>query len=367
MRFTADDGVQRLLDEVEEVLAGADDVPPQELFARLGERRLIAVHYPEEYGGRGLGLTAHAAVSERLGLAGLPDEVHLVTVQGVGCSILTSGTDSQRRRWLPEIAAGRAFASLLLTEPGAGSDLTAIESRATPDGDGYRVTGRKAWNLYADWSAFGLCSVRTGRGGDRYDGISFLLIPFDTPGVAVEPAPRLLGDPYFTVEFDGVRVGRDALIGREHRGWPLLIRAISFERAGFDYLSRAQRWLRTAEEVIGGVQSAGRQVLREQLLRHERAVANARALAFRTVGGARGFEMDEVASAYSKFTCGEAAQNLARWMGLELGAAVRERGDERLADALRRILAEAPELSVSGGARELQLDLIAMGQNAEKE
>ncbi|MEV3985328.1 acyl-CoA dehydrogenase family protein [Nonomuraea sp. NPDC049758] len=364
MRFSVDDDTRALLSEVDGVLASAGDVGSRELFGLLGARRLVAAHYPREYGGRGLTLAHHVSVSERLGLAGLPDEVHLVTVQGVGCSLLVSGQESQRRRWLPEIAAGRAFASLLLTEAGAGSDLTAIESRAEADGDGYRVTGQKTWNLYADWSSFGICSVRTRRGEDRYDGISFLLIPFDAPGVSVEPVPRLLGEPYFTVTFDGVRVGQDALIGPEHRGWPLLIQAIGFERAGFDYLSRARRWLRTAEEVVSDVRGPDRLNLRAELLRHERAVANARALAFRAAGQAQRFEMDEVASAYSKYACGEAAQRLARWMGLELGAAVRERGAERRAEALRRALAEAPELSISGGARELQLDLIAMDQNA---
>ncbi|MFD1151393.1 acyl-CoA dehydrogenase family protein [Saccharothrix hoggarensis] len=359
MRFTPDEVTRGLLDEVDRVFADAGPgASRRELFALLGDRRLVAVHYPEEYGGRGLRLTDHAAVAERMGLAGLPDEVHLVTVQGVGCSLLTAGTEEQRRRWLPRVAAGRAFASLLLSEPNAGSDLTAIETTAVPDADGYVVTGRKAWNLYADWSDFGLVSVRTRAGRDRYDGISFLLVPFDAPGVVLHPVRREAGEPYYTVVLDGVRVGRDALIGPEHQGWPLLIRAIGFERAGFDYLSRAQRWLRTAGELVDAAPSTERARLRVDLLRHERAVANARALAFRAVNTADGFDMDEVASAYSKLACGEAAQGVARWAATELTG---------LADAdrlrvVRHALAEAPELSISGGAVELQLDLIAVDQ-----
>jgi alkylation response protein AidB-like acyl-CoA dehydrogenase len=365
MRFTPDEQTRHLLEEVDEVLAKAGDgATAKERFALLGDRRLIAVHYPVEYGGRGLRLVDHAAVTERLGLAGLPDEVHLVTVQGVGCSLLTSGTEEQRRRWLPRIAAGRVFASLLLTEAEAGSDLTAIECQAVPDGDHYIVTGQKTWNLFADWSDFGICSVRTRKGPDRYDGISFLLIPFDLPGVSTERIPRMAGEPYFTVIFDGVRVERGGMIGREHRGWPLLIRAIGFERAGFDYLTRAQVWLLAAERIVHSYPASTRHLLADQLMRHERAVANARALAFRAVGTADGYEIDEIASAYSKFACAEAAQRLARWMGLELRQAAREWGDRSDGETLTRALAEAPELSISGGASELQLDLIAMEQSA---
>jgi alkylation response protein AidB-like acyl-CoA dehydrogenase len=356
VRFTPDEVTRGLLDEVDEVLADTG-APARELLAALGDRRLVAVHYPEEYGGRGLRLTDHAAVAERMGLAGLPDEVHLVTVQGVGCSLLTSGTPEQKQEWLPRIAAGRAFASLLLSEPNAGSDLTAIETTAVPDGDGFRVTGRKAWNLYADWSHFGLVSVRTRAGRDRYDGISFLLVPFDAPGVTLRPVHREAGEPYYTVVLEDVHVGADALIGPVHQGWPLLIRAIGFERAGFDYLTRAQRWLRLATDLVATAPDRTR--LAPVLLRHERAVANARALAFRAVNTAVGFDMDEVSSAYSKLACGEAAQGVARWAATELAGLA---FDEQLR-VLRHAVAEAPELSISGGATELQLDLIAVDQS----
>src|SRR3954470_24963708 len=121
MRFTPDEVTSGLVEEVDEVFANADTgASDRELFAMLGDRGLVAVHYPVEYGGRGMRLTDHAAVVERMGAAGLPDEVHLVTVQGVGCTLLTAGTEEQRRNWLPRIAAGRSFANLLLSEPKAG-------------------------------------------------------------------------------------------------------------------------------------------------------------------------------------------------------------------------------------------------------
>jgi 3-oxo-4-pregnene-20-carboxyl-CoA dehydrogenase beta subunit len=362
MDFGYDDVQVALVDEVDRVLdAAPQDLPARERFRLLGDRRLVAVHYPEALGGRGLRLVDHAVVTERAGLHGLPDEVHLVTIQGVGCTLLTAGTDAQRERWLPRVAAGECFASLLLSEAGAGSDLAGIETQAVPEGDHYVVTGQKTWNLRADWSAFGLCSART-RDGDAYDAISVLLIPLDAPGVTVTPVPRAMGEPYFTVSFDGVRVGRDALVGTEHRGWSLLVRAIGFERAGFDYLSRAHRWLRAAEAAAADLPADRRDAARDGLIRHERAVAAARAMAFRTVITATDLEMDEVASAYSKLACGEAAQAVAWWAAETVGPLLD--GDAPYAMTLRTAVAEAPELSISGGATELQLDLIAIEQRA---
>jgi alkylation response protein AidB-like acyl-CoA dehydrogenase len=258
MRFSPDQSQRRLIDEVEGVLQSAPaGTDARGLLALLGDERLLAVHYPEKYGGRGLRLSDHAVVAERLGLHGLPDEVHLVTLQGVGCTLLTGGTVKQRERWLPDLASGRAFASLLLSEAAAGTDLAAVTTRAEPQGDAYVITGSKSWSLRADWSQIALCSARTRESRDRYDGLTLLLISLDAPGISIEPAPRLVGDPYFTVRFDGVRVGRDAIVGREHAGWALAIRAIGFERAGYRHLAS-----------FDTLESGGVTLLRFLMLRH---------------------------------------------------------------------------------------------------
>lgn len=364
MDFNLTNTQRRLVEDVDRVLADAvPETDPRRLFARLGDERLVAVHWPEEYGGRGLTLADHAAVVERVGLHGMPDDVHLVTVQGVGCTLLAAGSKYQREHWLTQIGAGRVFASLLLSEEKAGGDLAAIETYAAATDSGYLVTGEKAWNLRADWSSFGLCAVRTRLGTDAYHGISVLLVPLDAQGVTVESVPRAVGEPYFRVIFDHVHVDRNAIVGDEHRGWSLIVRAIGFERAGFDYLTRAQRWLAAARRLIVQLPPAQLGAAQREMLRHERAVAGARALAFRAVAKADGLEMDEVASAYSKFACGDAAQGVAWWANGAFHALLDDNPSEDAA-VLRRALAEAPELSVSGGASELLLDLIAVDQRA---
>lgn len=328
--------------------AAAEGGTDAEIMARLGERRLLAVHYPPRYGGRGWRLADHAAVCEQLGLQHLPDVAHLITVQAVGCAILEYGTDEQRDRWLPAIAGGRLLASLLLSERQAGSDLAGIRATAAPDGDGWRISGEKSWSIYAGWSRLALVSARTRVPEHRYDGISLFLIDPAAPGVSVSAVPRAAGEPFCTVTMDDVAAGPDAVLGPLHRGWTLLPTVIGFERTGFDYLTRASRWLSALEAEAAGLPAARRAALATDLARLRFEVANARVLAYHAVN--TGFSMDEVAAAYAKLACGRAAQSVARWAGLELhtGSAT-----------VRAAVAEAPEFTISGGAQELQLDLIA--------
>jgi alkylation response protein AidB-like acyl-CoA dehydrogenase len=358
MRLELDSHQARLVAETDRAIDDAGvDVDPRECFARLGAERLLAVHYPTSYGGRGLSLAHHFAIAERLGERGLPDEVHLITVQGVGCAILTYGTRLQRDRWLPGIAGGRLFASLLLSEVAAGSDLAGIETTAATAGDGWRISGTKVWSLQTDWSRLALCSARTRTAEHRYDGISLFLIDLTSPGVEITPTPRAAGAPYFSVTLDGVRVGADALLGPPHKGWFLLPTVIGFERAGFDYLTRAKSWLRAASQEAGRLPAGIQAALASDLVGLQCAVENVRALAFHAANSAADLQMDEMVTAYSKLACGRVAQAVARWAGQNL---LTVPGPDSTARAiLRAAVAEAPELTVSGGAQELQLDLIA--------
>ncbi|MGA4844094.1 acyl-CoA dehydrogenase family protein [Streptomyces sp. G45] len=350
MRPELDAEQARLADEVDRVLDSAPPgTAPLDLFALLGAERLLAVHYPVEFGGRGLSLAHHVAAAERMGARGLPDVVHIVTVQALGGALLAFGSAEQQARWLPPIAAGRLFGSLLLSEPEAGSDAAAIRATANPDGEGWRITGVKTWSVATDRSGVALCSARTRAGLNRYDGISLFLLDLADPAIRMTPLPRALGDPYFEVTVDGAYVGPESLVGPLHRGWSLLPSTISFERAGFECLSRAASWLAAAEEEFRRLPSEERAAGAGDLVRLRARLAGARALAFHTMHTADDLDVDEVLIAFSKLACARAGQAVARWAGEELPPT----------PALRAAVAEAPELTVSGGPQEQQLDLIA--------
>jgi alkylation response protein AidB-like acyl-CoA dehydrogenase len=349
-----------LVHEVDRILDGGDsEADPRHVFARLGRQRLLAVHYPVEYGGRGLSLAEHAAVAERISESGLPDTVHLVTVQAVGCTILTFGTEHQRARWLPPIAHGLLFASLLLSEEDAGSDPTRIDTTAVPDGDGWRISGVKTWSMWTDWSTIALCSARTGSGAHHYQGISLFLVDLTEDGVGIVPRSRAAGDPYFVVTMNDVRAGADSLVGELHRGWALLPTVIDFERGGFDHLARATSWLRAAERELQTLPPESRAVLAGSLVQFEYAVTNARLLAYHAAHRAEGLLVDEVMAAYAKLACGRAAQAIARWAGEELLPVLGAEPDNSDRAALRAAVLEAPELTICSGPQELQLDVIA--------
>jgi alkylation response protein AidB-like acyl-CoA dehydrogenase len=358
MRFDLNDSQAALVAELDRLIdeSGAD-LGPLDQLALLGAHRLLAVHYPVRYGGRGLSLADHAAVCERMGEYGLPDVAHLITVQAVGCTVLSHGTEQQRRTWLPQIAAGRLLASLLLSERVAGSDLAGIETTAVPDGAGWRITGVKNWSLFTEWSTVALCSVRTRPREHRYDGLSLFLVDLSSPGVKVSTTFRATGTPYCTVTFDGVLVGEESLVGPLHRGWPILPTAIGFERMGFDYLTRAVRWLAAVEQEVRRLPADLRSGFASQVARLRFSVANARAMAYHAVATADGLDMDDIAIAYAKLACGTAAQAVAQWAGTELLPVIRLDGGAT--EVLRAAVAEAPEFTISGGAQELQLDLIA--------
>jgi len=360
MRPDLDEGQAALVRAVDRTVAEASPgTTPLEHLRRLGQEQLLAVHYPPEYGGSGLALAYHAAVGERLGELGLPDVAHLITVQGVGCTILNYGTPQQRGRWLPEFASGRLLASLLLSEFDAGSDLAGIRTTAVPHGDGWRINGTKAWSLYTDWSGLALCSVRTKASDNRYDGISLLLLDPHASGVEITPLHRAAGQPYFTVSLRDVVVGPDALLGELHRGWQVLPTAIGYERSGFDYLTRASMWLAAAEREARRLPRSDMTAAGAQVVRLKLRVENARTFAYHAVATADGLDMDEVAAAYAKLACGRAAQAVARWAGLRiLDSVAAESGRPDIA-LLHAALAEAPEFTISGGAQELQLDQIA--------
>jgi 3-oxo-4-pregnene-20-carboxyl-CoA dehydrogenase beta subunit len=349
-----------LVAEVDAIIDAAGcEADPRECFARLGEARLLAVHYPETYGGRGLSLACHAAVSERIGMRGLPDVPHLITVQAVGCAILTFGTDPQREHWLAPIASGRLLASLLLSEADAGSDLTRITTVAVADGDGWRLSGHKAWSMWTEWSGIALCCARTREGSHRYDGISLFIVDLSDPGVAIERVDRAGPEPYHTVIFEGVRLQAGALVGRLHGGWAQLPTIIGFERGGFDYLTRAQTWLAAAEATLHGLRADRQADLAPGFAQRAFHVENARALSYHAAATADGLEMDEMTVSYAKLASGQAAQSVARWAGEELLPLSPQEDGDAMRTLLARAVTEAPELTISGGARELQLDLIS--------
>ncbi|WP_370031148.1 acyl-CoA dehydrogenase family protein [Qipengyuania mesophila] len=206
---------------------------------KLGEAGLLGMTWPEEYGGHERSQLERYVVIEELLAAGAPVGAHWIADRQSGPLLLRLGNEELRRRWVPAIARGEAFACIGLSEPGSGSDLASVHTSARRDGPGWVVNGQKVWTTGAHVSHFMIALVRSEAGSERQQGLSQFVIPMDTPGVTVKPIIDLTGAHEFNeVFFEDVRLPASALLGTEGEGWKQATAELSLERSGPErYLS----------------------------------------------------------------------------------------------------------------------------------
>jgi alkylation response protein AidB-like acyl-CoA dehydrogenase len=200
----------------------------------------VGIHWPVEYGGRAASLTQVAIYNEELARAGVPPLLGRAGVSLVGPTLMAHGTDRQRARWMPRILGCDDVWCQLFSEPGAGSDLAALSTRAEKHGDTYRVSGQKVWSSYARFADMGIALVRTHPSAPPHKGISMLAIPMDAEGVDVRPLRQMTGESEFNEVFlDDVEVPTDNLIGPEDEGWRVANTTLANER-GASFIWREQ-------------------------------------------------------------------------------------------------------------------------------
>lgn len=327
------------------------DVRP--LYRALGRRRLLAANWPEEYGGQGATLTEASIVAEELARAGVPDTLHVNTVQIVGMFLLHAGSEQLKARHLPAVGEGRSFASVLYTEPEAGSDLAGLRTTAVRDGDHFVISGVKAYNLKSDITDVALCAARTGAPDGRYQGITLFMVAMDAPGVRRETIAGIADEQFHRVVLDEVRVPADDVVGEVGQGWQLLTQALAVERTGLDYSLKAESWY--AAVVAGGLEAA-------ELERGGRFGAEVEAARLHTWWVLKQLdqgldEADTTSAAVAKYVTSELAREVAAWANTlpsSLSAAA--------ASTLKAAYREAPGLTFSAGTSEMMLQIVAAGE-----
>src|ERR1700736_929733 len=237
--------------------------------AELHEGRWSAVSWPEEYGGRGADYIKWLIFEEEYYRAGSPGRVNQNGIFLLGPTIMDVGTDEQKAHFLPRMAAGTDIWCQGWSEPDAGSDLAAIRSRAVrvDDGAEWTLTGQKTWcsrGAFADW-LFGI--FRTDPDAERHRGLTFVLVPLDTPGITVRPIAQLDGETGFAeVFFDGARVPAANTLGEPGSGWNVAMTTAGFERGLL--LRPPGRFTATASRLMDLFSAAGKpDDLREDVAR----------------------------------------------------------------------------------------------------
>ncbi|HUC35974.1 MAG TPA: acyl-CoA dehydrogenase family protein [Acidimicrobiales bacterium] len=234
----------------------------------LGEAGWTCVGWPASSGGRGATMSQQVIWNEEYVRAGGPARVGVMGEGLLGPTLIAYGTEEQKRRFLDPIRLGTEFWCQGYSEPGAGSDLAGLQTRAVLDGDEWVVSGQKVWTSYAQWSQWCFVLCRTDPDSTRHHGLSYLLVPMDQEGIEVRPIRQIMGTSEFNeVFFDGARTSADMVVGEVDDGWRVALATLAFER-GAGLLGDILQFNRQLDEVIETAQKNGRvhdPVIRQRL------------------------------------------------------------------------------------------------------
>ncbi len=213
-----------------------DFLQAKEFNRKLGEKGWIAPAWPKEYGGLGASIYEQIVFNEEFGYNGAPDTgTRGFGVGMIGPTLIIHGNEEQKRRYLPNITSGEHIWCQGYSEPGSGSDLASLQTRAVRDGDEYVINGQKIWTSGGHRANQMFCLVRTDPDAPKHRGISFLLIDDikSVPGLTIRPLVNMANRHHFNeVFFEDVRVPARNLIGEENRGWYVGMTLLDFERSG---------------------------------------------------------------------------------------------------------------------------------------
>lgn len=330
---------------------------------RLAERGWLGLTLPREYGGQARGHFARFVLSEELLGAGAPVSAHWIADRQSAPLILKYGTEAQRQFYLPRICRAEAFFCIGMSEPGSGSDLASIRTRAEPLKEGgWRLNGSKIWTTNADRSHYMIALVRTsGTPDNRHQGLSQLIVDLSLPGVTIRPIVDLAGDAHFSeVFFDNVALQPDALIGDEGAGWQQVNAELAFERSGperlYSSMTLVECWL--AHCRAQGVQDKATHVAMGEILSQ---IAVLRAMSLAVAGQLAQGRSPATEAALVKDLGTELEQRIPALIAQALGQAPECALPGSLLRTLAYLEQVSPTFSLRGGTREILRGIIARG------
>lgn len=208
------------------------------------------IAWPREYGGRGHGIVEHYLVMEALGAAMAPEGINNIGRELVGPIILAAGTEQQKRRFIPEIVSCSEIWCQGFSEPGSGSDLASVSTRAVRNDDVWRINGQKVWTSYAQYSQWCILLARTDPDAPKHKGLTLFLVPMNAAGLDCRPIRQITGKETFCEVFlKDVEVADEYRLGPVNEGWQVANRVLAFER-GTTRLYRQARFASELRDMI---------------------------------------------------------------------------------------------------------------------
>ncbi len=332
-------------------------------FSRaLGQAGYLGLTIPTAYGGGGRGPFSRFVVTEELLVAGAPVAAHWVSDRQSALQILRYGTEAQRQSYLPRICRGEIFFCIGMSEPGAGSDLASVRTRASKVKDGWRLNGQKTWTTSAAVCDYMIALVRSSGGpDDRHKGLSQMIVDLKAPGVVIRPIPDLTGNAHFAeVFFQDVLLGEDMLIGTEGEGWQQVNAELALERSGperiFSTVVLLDAWIRHLRE-CGRCDEGTCRLVGELMAQ----LATLRALSIAVTARLAEGENPALEAALVKDLGTTFEQAIPDLIADDLGSRPDDAVDKGLLSALIFATEVAPSFSLRGGTREVLRGIVARG------
>jgi alkylation response protein AidB-like acyl-CoA dehydrogenase len=260
-------------------LAASSDVPRPEAYdlLRHWQRKMydagfIGITWPKEYGGRGLSFVEETILHQEIALAKAPPVLNILGIGMAGPTIIAYGTEEQKKRYPAKILSCEEIWCQGYSEPNAGSDLAALQTRAVKDGHHYVVNGQKVWTSLAHVADWMMLLARTDPEAPKHKGITYFLLDMHSPGVTVKPLRQITGDAEFNeVFFDNVRVPESQVLGGVNNGWAVGLTTLMYERLalGFGLQVRLRIALDGLIEMARRVEKNGASITKDPIMRQK--------------------------------------------------------------------------------------------------
>jgi len=357
-----------MTDEIRASLAEGTDYGDGEAYRQvvrqLGKDGWLTLSWPAEYGGRDGTMMDQLIFMDEAAVAHVP--VPFLTINTVGPTIMRYGTPEQKALYLPRIAAGQLHFSIGYSEPEAGTDLAALQTRAVKDADGYVINGQKMWTSLIQYADYVWLACRTDPDLPRHKGLSILIVPTDAPGFSWTPVPTLSGPVTSATYFSDVRVRASALVGAENQGWPLITNQLNHERVALTSAAPIRSALRQVTSWARSVTLPdGRRVIDQEWVQLNLARVHAKAEFLKLVNwqiASSAEHLGPAAASATKVFGTEFAIEAYRLLMEVLGPNTQVRAGSPgavLAGRIEQAHRSALILTFGGGTNELQRDLIA--------
>jgi alkylation response protein AidB-like acyl-CoA dehydrogenase len=328
---------------------------------KLAKKGWLTMAWPKEYGGGGATYWEQLVFNEEMGYHRVPAG-GAVGIGFAGPTIMIYGNDEQKKKYLPPTASGEVIWCQGFSEPGSGSDLASLQTRAVRDGDRYMVNGQKIWTSFAHYANYMILLARTDPEAPKHKGISYFLVDMKSAGINVRPLIDMSNGHFFNeVFFEDVIVPRECLRGEENRGWYQATTTLDFERSS---VAGSAALRRSLEELVGELRSTGRIAAqtRAELADIALSIEVSRMLSYRVVSMQSAGKVPNHEASAAKLYNSEVSQRFARSGFRALGARGQLLPGSKLARLKGRfannVMTTVPN-TIAGGTSEIQRNIIA--------